>query len=214
MPYTLGVDVGTSFTAAAIFQAQTDGKGAPSALKLGQRTDSMPSVAFFGDDGRMLVGEAAERRGMERPDRLGREFKRRMGVDVPIVVGDQLVAPQDILAALVRWVVDRAEQREGEAPSAVTLTHPAAWGGYKTGLVREALERVHLSNVTLITEPEAAAMHYAAQERMDAGSLIAVYDLGGGTFDIALLRKTGTDSFEPVGRPAGLERLGGADFDE
>ncbi|MDQ4138695.1 MAG: Hsp70 family protein, partial [Actinomycetota bacterium] len=214
MPYALGVDVGTSFTAAAITQIREDGQAASTVLKLGQRGDSMPSVVYFGDDGQLLIGEAAERRGLEHPHRLVREFKRRLGDDIPIIVGEISAQPQEILAAIVRWVVDRAEERQGEPPSHLVLTHPAGWGGYKTGLIREALGRVGLTDVFLISEPEAAAIHYATQERVDPGSLVAVYDLGGGTFDIALLRKTGTDSFESLGRPAGLERLGGADFDE
>jgi hypothetical protein len=70
-----------------------------------------------------------------------------------------------------------------------------------------------LENVTLITEPEAAAVYYASQVRVEDGSTIAVYDLGGGTFDTAVLRKAGSNRFELVGRPEGIENLGGADFD-
>jgi molecular chaperone DnaK len=214
MPYLLGVDVGTSFTAAAVARLRAGEPPARSVLKLGQRSDSVPSVIFFGDEEQVLVGESAERRGLERPDRLVREFKRRVGDEVPIVVGNLHVAPHDILATMVRWVVDRAEEREGEAPAAVILTHPAGWGEYKKALLREALAGVGLAGVDLISEPAAAALHYATQERVDAGSVIAVYDLGGGTFDIALLRKNDSDSFDSLGHPEGLERLGGADFDE
>ena len=67
--------------------------------------------------------------------------------------------------------------------------------------------------MTLLTEPEAAAVHYAQQERVPAGAVIAVYDFGGGTFDATILRKT-EDGFEQLGRPEGMERLGGIDFDE
>ena len=67
--------------------------------------------------------------------------------------------------------------------------------------------------MTLLTEPEAAAVFYAQQERVPAGAVIAVYDFGGGTFDATMLRKTET-GFEQLGRPEGMERLGGIDFDE
>jgi molecular chaperone DnaK len=67
--------------------------------------------------------------------------------------------------------------------------------------------------VATVTEPEAAAIHYASQERVERGSIIAVYDLGGGTFDVAVLRKTAT-GWDILGEPQGVERLGGVDIDE
>jgi hypothetical protein len=67
--------------------------------------------------------------------------------------------------------------------------------------------------VSFLAEPQAAALHYAAAERIEAGSTIAVYDLGGGTFDAAVVHKDGA-GFGLLGRPEGLERLGGVDFDE
>ncbi len=70
-----------------------------------------------------------------------------------------------------------------------------------------------LQDITLISEPEAAALHYASQTRVEDGSIVAVYDLGGGTFDTAVLRKAGAGNFELLGRPDGIETLGGADFD-
>ncbi|MCU1635705.1 MAG: hypothetical protein JWQ68_944 [Cryobacterium sp.] len=214
MAYVLGIDVGTSFTSAATVALGESGPGEPQVLGLGLRTSAVPSVIFFGDDGRVMVGEAAERRGSSHPERLVREFKRRMGDQVPIVVGDLSVAAEDILAIMVRWVVDRAEEREGLPPEVVAVSHPASWGDYKTSLVRLALAGVGLAQVSLLPEPEAAALHYAARERLDTGSTIAVYDLGGGTFDIAILTKTTSESFALLGRPEGIEGLGGADFDE
>ena len=65
----------------------------------------------------------------------------------------------------------------------------------------------------MVSEPDAAAVHFASGERMKAGDVIAVYDLGGGTFDAAVLRRTAT-GFEQIGEPKGIERLGGVDFDE
>ncbi len=64
-----------------------------------------------------------------------------------------------------------------------------------------------------MSEPEAAAVHFAAGERVDEGGIVAVYDLGGGTFDAAVLRRVG-DRFVTMGDPQGIERLGGIDFDE
>ncbi len=65
-----------------------------------------------------------------------------------------------------------------------------------------------------LAEPQAAALHYAAAERVEPGSTIAVYDLGGGTFDAAVVHKDPNGTFTLLGRPEGLERLGGVDFDD
>ena len=214
MAYALGIDVGTSFTAAAIARHGDDGIPAPRPLGLGVRGGPVPSVIFLGDDGHVLVGESAERRGVNDPDRVVREFKRRIGDTVPIVLDTLSVTPEDIFATMARWVVDRAEEREGAPPDAIVITHPASWRDHKTALVRAALAGVGLADVDLMSEPEAAALHYASQERVPPGSTIAVYDLGGGTFDVAILRKRDTQAVDVVGRPEGIERLGGADFDD
>ena len=112
MTYVLGIDIGTSFTAAAIAHLGRREVPVPQMVNLGVHSGAVPSVIFLGDDGKVLVGEAAERRGVERPDGMVREFKRRVGDTVPIAVGDLLVAPEDFYAIMVRWVVDRVEEQE------------------------------------------------------------------------------------------------------
>ncbi|WP_369693190.1 Hsp70 family protein [Arthrobacter sp. DNA4] len=170
-------------------------------------------MVYFPEEGTVLVGEVAERRGLDSPERVVREFKRRIGDDVPIILGTLALQPEDVFATMARWVADRAAEREGGPPSAVYLTHPAAWGIHRLSVIRAALASHGLENVTLLPEPEAAALHYASQVRVEEGSTIAVYDLGGGTFDTAVLRKSGSSRFELLGRPEGIEDLGGADFD-
>ncbi|MEJ1178534.1 MULTISPECIES: Hsp70 family protein [unclassified Pseudarthrobacter] len=213
MSYVLAIDVGTSFTAAAIARIDLIAPSVPESLPLGLRGTSVPSVVYYPEEGPILVGEAAERRGLDSPDRVVREFKRRIGDDVPIAVGALSLPAEEVFATMAGWVVDRAAEREGEPPSQIILSHPAAWGGHRTAIIQEALSARGLHGVTLITEPEAAALHYASQVRVEDGSTIAVYDLGGGTFDTALLRKADADRFEFLGRPEGIEGLGGADFD-
>src|SRR6202008_2231417 len=108
--------------------------------------------------------------------------------------------------------VEEVASREGGRPQAITVSHPANWGPYKTDLLRQAVRLSGIGEpVTFITEPEAAAGFYASQQRIDIGAVVAVYDLGGGTFDAAVLRKT-AKSFEILGQPEGIERLGGIDF--
>jgi actin-like ATPase involved in cell morphogenesis len=213
MSYVLAIDVGTSFTAAATASNDQDAQSVPQSLPLGLRGTSVPSVVYYPEEGPVLVGEAAERRGLDDPGRVVREFKRRIGDSVPLVVGSLSLQAEDIFATMVHWVVDRAAEREGAPPSEIIISHPAAWGGHRTSAVLSALGATGLSNVTLISEPEAAALHYASQIRVENGSTIAVYDLGGGTFDTAILRKDGSSSFEFLGGPEGIEGLGGSDFD-
>ncbi|MGH3920902.1 MAG: Hsp70 family protein, partial [Pseudonocardiaceae bacterium] len=212
MRYALGVDVGTSFTAAAIWRWDEQDKA--EAVALGSRMQAVPSVLFLGADGSVVVGEAAERRTLTDPDRVVREFKRRIGDDTPLLVGGQPYAAHDLAAMMVRWVVDRVTEREGGSPDRIAITHPAGWGPYKKDLLSRALGAVGLDDLTFLAEPEAAAVSYAAQERVEAGTTIAVYDLGGGTFDAAMVRKTGAGSFALLGSADGLDQLGGADFDE
>ncbi|WP_411374242.1 Hsp70 family protein [Arthrobacter sp. MPF02] len=213
MSYVLAIDVGTSFTAAAVVRFNPGVTPVPETLPLGLRGSAVPSVVYYPEEGPVLVGEAAERRGLDSPSRVVREFKRRVGDAVPIAVGTLSLPPEEVFATMARWVVDRATEREGEPPSDIILTHPAAWGTHRTTVVRDALAARGLGDVTLLTEPEAAALHYASQVRVEDGSIVAVYDLGGGTFDTAVLRKAGSTRFEPLGRPEGIEDLGGADFD-
>ncbi|OLT02589.1 hypothetical protein BJF90_29035 [Pseudonocardia sp. CNS-004] len=212
MAYQLGIDLGTTFTCAAVCRSSDRRWGEPEVVTLGSRGATVPSVVFVGPDGSMVVGEAAERRALTDPDRVVREFKRRIGDPTPLMVANRPWAPQDLSSRLVRWVVDRVAEREGGPADRIAVTHPAAWGQHKKELLAGALANQGLS-VTFLAEPQAAAMSYAANERVGAGSTIAVYDFGGGTFDAAIVRKGDVD-FRLVGRPEGLERLGGIDFDQ
>ncbi|MDQ0632667.1 molecular chaperone DnaK [Arthrobacter pascens] len=213
MNYVLAIDVGTSFTAAAVARLDRNARPVPESLPLGLRGTAVPSVVYYPQEGPILVGEAAERRGLDSPERVVREFKRRVGDAVPICVGTMSLAAEDVFATMARWVADRAEEREGAPPSRIVMSHPASWGGHRTALILDALAAKGLADVDLITEPEAAALHYASQVRVEDGSTIGVYDLGGGTFDTAVLRKATAGRFEFLGRPEGIEGLGGADFD-
>ncbi|MEV0677763.1 Hsp70 family protein [Actinosynnema sp. NPDC050436] len=214
MSYVMGVDLGTTFTAAAVCRRDAGGWGPAEVLPLGTRTAAVPSVLFFGPDATVLVGEAAERRALACPGGVAREFKRRIGDRTPLLLSGGQHTAHGLAARLVRWVVDRAVEREGGTPEHLAVTHPAAWGEHKKGLLLTALAEVGLGEAALLTEPEAAAFDYSAGERVEAGTTIAVYDLGGGTFDAAVLRKVDDARFALLGDPAGADRLGGVDFDQ
>ncbi|QJY46987.1 Hsp70 family protein [Pseudonocardia broussonetiae] len=211
MTYLLGIDLGTTRTSAAVGHPGAR-PGEIEIVNLGDRSSSIPSVFYAGTDGSVLVGEAAERRALTDPARVVREFKRRIGDPTPLVVAGVPWSPQELSARVVRWVVDRVGEREGGPAARIAVTHPASWGPLKKELLGGALAGQGMQ-VSFLAEPQAAALHYASAERLESGSTIAVYDLGGGTFDAAVVHK-GPQGFGTVGRPEGIERLGGVDFDQ
>jgi YVTN family beta-propeller protein len=208
MTYSLGVDLGTTFVAAAI--ARPSGT---EMVTLSGRSVVAPALVYLRDDGVLVTGEAARRRAVTAPERVGREFKRRLGDPTPIVLGGQAFRVTTLLGALLRDVLDQVQDLEGTAPEQVALTHPANWGGFRRGLFEEVPTEAGLGPTTTLTEPEAAAAHYAASRQLRDGQIVAVYDLGGGTFDATILRGGG-NGVEILGHPEGIERLGGVDFDE
>jgi molecular chaperone DnaK len=206
--YSLGVDIGSTYTAAAIWR-----DGSVQTVPLGNRANAVPSVLFLRDDGVLLVGEAAVRRAVIEPDRQARDFKRRMGDEVPLLLGDDTrMLAHELTGHLLRWVIDRVTEREGERPAHLVLTHPAEWGDYRRDLLIQAAATADFHDVGLLAEPVAAAAWYAVQSRIPTGALVGVYDLGGGTFDASVVRKTGT-GFEVVGEPGGDDAIGGLVFD-
>src|SRR3954454_10250117 len=207
MPYELGVDLGTTYTAAAV----SDG-GEPTMVGLGNRALQVPSVLFRTDAG-FVVGEAAERRGVTDPRRLVREFKRRLGDPVPVLVDGVPFSAESLSATLLRWVVDVVTRRQGEPPAGLVLTHPASWGEYKLDVLRQVTALAEVGPTRWCAEPVAAAAQYASRSRVAVGDRLAVYDLGGGTFDVCVLEKTAA-GFTMLGSAEGVEHLGGVDFDE
>ncbi|MDN3497415.1 Hsp70 family protein [Planococcus sp. APC 4015] len=211
--FFLAVDVGTSRTAAATVRSASDGTITAVPFPLGRHADSAPSVVFVAD-GELLFGDAAARRGIALPERLVREFKRRIGDATPIFAGARRFTPEQLYALTVAWVIDTVTEREGRRPAEVSVTVPVTWGEHRRGLVSSALNRAGWRDVRLISEPEAAARHYEAENPLAPGALLCVYDLGGGTFDAVMLRKRDDGGVEVVGEPAGLDAFGGADFDD
>ncbi len=208
MGYVLGVDLGTSYSAAAI-----DEGGRTEIVQLGSRAAVIPSVVVLRADGEVLTGEAAERRAQTEPARTAREFKRRLGDPTPMILGGTPYGAESVTALLLRAIVERVGEQRGEPPLLVAITHPASYGPYKLDLLQQAVRQADVGDPLFLSEPEAAALHYAAQERIETGTVVAVYDFGGGTFDASVLRKT-AEGFELLGQPEGLDRLGGIDFDE
>ena len=108
MSYQLGIDLGTTFTAAAVCRPAVGAvRSQPSRSRWAPAAATVPSVLYLGADGSIVVGEAAERRALTEPDRVVREFKRRIGDDTPYLLGGREYRAHELAALLVRWVTDR-----------------------------------------------------------------------------------------------------------
>jgi molecular chaperone DnaK (HSP70) len=205
--YALGVDLGTSYSAAGIAR-----DGTAAAFDLGSRAAPVPSIVSIRKDGQVLVGEPAERRAFTDPVRTAREFKRRMGDPTPIVLGGTPFPAEALQARLLSAIVAQVTATEGDPPATIALCHPAAYSPFKRDLLLDAARLADVEDVRLISEPEAAAVFYDSRQKIAPGEVVAVYDFGGGTFDASVLRNTGA-GFELLGTPEGIERLGGVDVD-
>jgi molecular chaperone DnaK len=219
MTYWLGIDLGTTYTAAALCRP-TRGELETQVVPLGSRSPAVPSVLFLARDGSLEVGEAAEHYALTEPDRVVREFKRRIGDEIPLLVGGVPWQAHELAAVLVRRVWQQVNEREAELPEGVALTCPASWGPHKISVFEQAVRAARIGELTrqgkveLLSEPQAAAIGYASRAQVEVGAQLAVYDLGGGTFDAAVIRKDSPTAFTLLGRPEGIDRLGGVTFDE
>ena len=171
MAYTLGVDLGTTFTAAAVNRG-----GVVRVVDLGTKSAVVPSVLFLGDDELMLTGDAAARRASSDPGRVAREFKRRIGDPGRSARRVTLVAAG---AAGSHDALDggRGAETRGRTPGGHRAVTPRELGPYKKDLLA-GIRLADLDVALSITEPEAAAISYSANERLPIGTVVAVYDLG------------------------------------
>jgi len=208
MAYSLGIDLGTTFVAAAVAR-----DGHVEMFPLGDRSTVMHAVVYVSDDGRLVGGDTAAQRIVSEPDRVAVNIKRSLGNPTPMLIGGTPHTATALLGALLRDVLTKVTEAEGVEPDAIVLTHPANWGKLRRTVFQDVPVRVGLSGFQTVTEPKAAAAYYDATHRLDVGELIAVYDLGGGTFDATVLRRT-DHGIEVLGTPEGFEHLGGVDFDE
>lgn len=204
--YQLGIDLGTTFTSVARFQ-----DGSVEVVSLGQNQAAPPAMIFVDDDGQLVHGGMAYRRGATQPDRLLSDIKRRLGTSTPFLVDDKNFRSEELMAAHLQWAYDEAVDGRGE-PDRVVITHPACWDAGQLKAFHRAVESTSVPHVSYLSEPLAASVFYDQHANHVDGELIGVYDLGGGTFDAAVLRKT-SSGYEIIGNPAGETHLGGLDLD-
>lgn len=213
MPYVLGIDLGCTRTSAAVLR----GTGAPVPVLLGEHAASVPTALFVDANGAIYYGDTASARGLGEPDRMLRQFLGRIGDDVPMIgpaaEGTRAYRPHLLAGAMAAWVVARVTEREGDAPQAVSLTVPTAWGVHKRDLLRRGLATYGLPDAVLVDESESAVRVGAHAMGLRTGDTVAVVDLGGTTFKVAVVTIQ-ADRPPTVLVSKTLPGLGGVDFDD
>ncbi|MGN9913366.1 Hsp70 family protein [Phytohabitans sp. LJ34] len=208
MPYVLGIDIGGTTTTAAVSRLGNARWLVPEVVRLGTRSTAVPSVLHVAGDGALTVGEPVQLDA----GRVARGFVRRIGDDVPLIVGGEPCTPQALTAVLAMWVVERVLAHEGEPAEQVVISHPAAWGAYRRELLHRALWEIGLANVTLLPEPVVAAESHAASGWR--GRTFGVYSLGGSDYEASVVRWAEGVGFQLLGSAGAIEPFGGADVDE
>ncbi|WP_422769744.1 Hsp70 family protein [Plantactinospora sp. WMMC1484] len=207
-PAALGVDFGTSHTVAALRMPS----GRIESL-LFDASPLLPSAVFAQPDGPLLIGHDALRGSRVDPGRLEPHPKRRID-DGTLLLGHVEIPVAEAVRAVLARVAQTASRALGAAPRPAVLTHPATWGAQRRAVLAEAASGAGLGEVRLVAEPVAAALYFTEVlgHRVEAGSTLVVYDLGGGTFDISAVRR-GIDGGWEVLATAGLDDVGGVDVD-
>lgn len=200
----VGIDLGTTNSEIAVYR---DGRPEVQADSSGRQI--LPSVVGLDQDGNLLVGEAARNQYILHPERTVRSIKRLMGSDRKVSLGDRAYTPQDISAIILRRLKEIAEERLGAPVRKAVITVPAFFSDAQRQATREAGEIAGLEVARIVNEPTAAALVYEAAQQQ--GKRVLVYDFGGGTFDVSVVRIE--DGVVEVIASHGNNHLGGDDFD-
>ncbi|OBG29603.1 Hsp70 family protein [Mycobacterium sp. 852002-51057_SCH5723018] len=214
--WSLGVDFGTTATAAAVGIPGAD----PASVVLANGAPTMPSSVFAERGGALLAGDDADNFAADDWRAYEPTPKRCVDTD-PILLGDNEFRPAQLIGAVICPVIaDAVRHRNGQPPARLVLTHPVRWRQTHRDLLADALIAgsaesggTGLPEPEFVSEPEAAAHWFARRNPPRPGDYVAVYDLGGGTFDTTVLRAQPDGGFEEV-KSGGIEQLGGFDFDQ
>jgi hypothetical protein len=218
--WTLAIDFGTTATAAAVGWASTEGAptGALKVRALEFPDTTMPSSVYA--DGRdLLAGRLADNMAAEDWGAYERAPKDRVD-ERTIRLGNEDFTPVQLIAAVITPViVEAVEQHDNTHPDRLIMTHPVDWQKARQRLLTDAvavawseLGGKFLPEPELMSEPVAAAHWFASKNPSEPGDFLAVYDLGGGTFDTTVLRATEGGGFDEVSS-GGIDTIGGLEFD-
>jgi molecular chaperone DnaK len=232
MARTVGIDLGTTNSLVAYIDPQT---GGPKCIPGPSGSTLCPSVVSLDPDGSIIVGEPARRRLLTQPERTIYSVKRLMGRGVADIqdelklfpfridftsknvirvrLGDKFFTPPEISAFILRELKNWAEAYFGESVSRAVITVPAYFNDAERQATKDAGKLAGLEVLRLVNEPTAAALAYGLHEKQRGH--VAVYDFGGGTFDISILKLISTDEGDiyQVLSTNGDTHLGGDDID-
>lgn len=206
MTYSLGVDLGTT-TSAAAFRRGARLEVCP----LGDLTATMPSATWERPDGSMSVGDEAAAAARFDTALMARHVIARLAHGSPIAVDGRAIDPVRSMQALLATVVDRAQRLYGQAPRETVITHPLVPVEMATVLARAA--ELTVGPALLVPHPIAAAAKLSRDADLAMGSTVAVLDFGGSSFEVAIVRRT-PQGFDLVGAPGGLSDFGGIEIDD
>jgi len=228
MSKVIGIDLGTTNSCVAVLEG-TEYK----ILSNSEGNNTTPSIVSFDDEGEQLVGQAAKRQAVTNPENtlfaikrlIGRSFDdkevqkdkkqlpykivRHTNGDAWVEVNEKKYSPSEISAMILKKMKQTAEDYLGTSVSKAVITVPAYFNDSQRQATKDAGKIAGLEVLRIINEPTAAALAYGMDKK--ASGYIAVYDLGGGTFDISIL-ELGDGVFE-VKSTNGNTKLGGEDFD-
>ena len=207
----VGIDLGTTHSLVGSMQS-----GFPILIADEQGERLTPSAVYFPGAGVPIVGSAAMEKRQEFPDRVVTSVKRLMGVrasEAPgsrIVMGEQTWAPEEVSSLILRKLKSDAERSLGQPVDRAVITVPAYFNDAQRAATKRAGELAGFSVERIVNEPTAAALAYGL-DRLGERAKVAVYDLGGGTFDVSILLLN-SGVFEVLSTN-GDTRLGGDDLD-
>lgn len=201
----IGIDLGTTNSEVAVWK---DGK-----VKILERDGSaiMPSCVGMNADGELVIGRKALNQYALRPEDTVRSIKRKMGSKETVTLGDQEYRAPEISAMILRELKSWAEEELGEAVTQAVITVPAYFNDAQRQATREAGALADLEVLRILNEPTAAGLAFEA-EGVEGTKQVMVFDLGGGTFDVSILKMSG-DVVEVLASH-GDNHLGGDDIDE
>ena len=229
MAKVIGIDLGTTNSVVAVMEA-----GEPTVLDNSEGSRLTPSVVAVTKSGERLVGQVAKRQAVTNPENTVYSIKRLMGRkyddpevqrtlksvpykitraangDVRVTMGGREYSPPEISAMILQKLKTDAEAKLGERITQAVITVPAYFNDTQRQATKDAGKIAGLDVLRIINEPTAASLAYGLDKKKD--ETIAVYDLGGGTFDISILQ-LGEGVFE-VKSTNGDTHLGGDDFDQ
>ena len=222
-----GIDLGTTYSTISWYDdSRQEVKPLPLESEDGETT-SLRSVVYYPPEGTTVVGEVAWNTRKQDPGRVIVGIKRKMGEEYQTEpIDGRRRTPQEVSADILQTLKDNAEIEMGEAVEDVVITVPAYFGERQCAATMESAKKVGLNVVNILSEPHAAAVAYSIEQNTSlTGKHVLVYDLGGGTFDVTLIRPVIPADFASAGGSTqnlqlntlckdGNRELGGLDWDE